>query len=168
MLIPKGVPVPANILLLICLVYLCILLAVHSLHLHEPTGITLHPTLCYKVQDSLTLKPAGYYATLHLHWILQDKLNPTGWNATVTGLYVELHTLLQAYRCINIGIPFLRICFSSITNRIYDRGSDMTICHWSYLHSGKEKITMYIYCITLNSYIASHYTLHSFIYERNS
>ena len=115
-------------MLLLIFLYWCILLAVHSLHLHEPTGITLHPTLCYKVQDSLTLKPAGYYATLHLHWILQDKLNPTGWNATVTGLYVELHTLLQAYRCINIGIPFLRICFSSITNRIYDRGSDIIMC----------------------------------------
>ena len=88
----------------------------------------------YKVQDSLTQKFTGCYTTLSLS-PTGYKLNPSGWNATVsvtTGLYAELHTFYYTYRCINIGIPYLRLRISPLWSRymtsLWDSGNETIMC----------------------------------------
>ena len=107
-------------LLLICLVYLCILLAVHSLHLDKPTGITLHPTLQRtRFTNTKTYRVLHYTFTESyriISWTLEFEMLRWRWldyTLSFTHCY-------YAYRCINIGITFGRICLSSITNRIHD------------------------------------------------
>ena len=98
--------------------------------MHSTRCTQLTPTRAYRYYTTsyITLQGTRFTYTKTyrvLHYTFTEPYRIISWTRQGEMPQWQVYTLsfthcYYAYRCINIGIPFGRICLSSITNRIHD------------------------------------------------